>query len=193
MGRLLAIVLFLLAGYGLVNAIDPGAAVRIEGRNVIVRTDDFEARFARLAPFSDSYMVFGGLNDQPKNSLTHATVATLAMRHAEAIHQRYPDFHRCSSPGAAQAKRWIEQMDFIGANRRTRKALVDVIDRHERSLRSGGDRVCLRVSGAELALESLKLRADGSDVTQQFQPAFRRSHFYLAEDVAIPDCQIALR
>jgi len=192
-GRLLTIVLFLAAGYWLVNVIDPSSAVRVDGRQVTVRTDDFEARFARLGPISDSYMIFGGTNKQPKNSVMHASVTTLAMRHAELIHQSYPDFHKCSSPGAAQAKRWIDQMNFIGANRSARKGLIEVVDLHDRSLRSGGERVCLKVSGSELALESLHLRADGSDVTRQFEPAFGRMKFYLAEEVELPDCRSYLR
>jgi hypothetical protein len=192
-GRLLAIVLFLAAGFWLVNVIDPNSAVRVDGRQVTVQTDDFEARFARLGPISESYMIFGGTNDQPKNSVMHASVATLAMRHAELIHQSYPDFQKCSSPGAAQAKRWIDQMNFIGANRSARKGLIEAIDLHDRSLRSGGERVCLKVSGSELTLESLHLRADGSDATRQVGPAFGRMKFYLAEEVELPDCRSYLR
>jgi hypothetical protein len=170
-----------------------GGGVRLENGYVIVATKDLEARFSRGAPVSTSYMVFGGLNDRHPNALQDAHLATLEMRHAQLIHATYPDFHRCSSPGAAQAKRYVEDFSVIGAGGSEARALRRVVDLHGERVASGGERTCVSLEGAELQLESVVLRADGRDVTQEVAGAFQSTRFVLADQVKIPDCQSLLR
>jgi hypothetical protein len=138
-------------------------------------------------------MVFGGTNDPHRNGLTHALVAGLPMPQARAIHASYPDFHRCASQGASQAKRLVEEMSLIATTRAARDALIEVVDLHDERVRSGGDRTCLTVSGAQLMLDSIHLRQDGRDITQDVSKHFSRTRFFLAEQVEIPDCVTLLR
>jgi hypothetical protein len=191
--NLVTFALLAAAGYLLVGRLSLGSAgITLDGQQVLVETSDFEVRFTRVGHLSGSYMVFGGNNERPTNSVTHAIMATLGMHHAKFIAESYPDFHRCASPGAAQAKRLIEDMSFIGATRNAQRALAKVVDLHTKRIRSGGDRTCVSVSGAELMLDSMHLKHDGRDVTRDFAGAFKHSRFYLAEDVEIPDCQTLL-
>ena len=191
------IVIFLLlmgATWWLVNRLEvTPQGVEVEVSQVVVRTGDFEMTFRKVGPLSGSFMVFGGNNDQHRNLATHAVVAGLPMQQARAIHSSWPDFHRCASPGAAQAKRYIEDLSLIASTRAARDTLVDVVDLHTERIRSGGDRTCLTVAGERLMLESVRLRQNGENLTQEVGRAFSRSHFYLAEQVEIPDCMTLLR
>jgi hypothetical protein len=194
MRNLVIIALVVAVGYALVNEVSLGsAAVRIDGSHVLVDTGELEVRFYRAGPISDSFMVFGGTAERHENSFTDATMATLAMRHAQLIHQRYPDFHRCKSPGAAQAQRLTETSNFVGANPAVRRALVKAVGLHDERVGQGGERTCVSVNGEQLTFDSVRAKRDGSDLTQQLAGAFAGGSFYLAESVEIPECQTLLR
>ena len=194
MRALVILALLVAVGYALVNEVSLGsAAVRIDGSHVVVDTGQLEVRFTRAGSLSDSFMVFGGNAERHANSFTDATLATLAMRHAQLIHQSYPDFHRCKSPGAAQAQRLTETSNFVGANRGARRALVKAVGLHDERVGQGGERTCVSVNGEQLRFDSVRAKQDGSDLTQQLGRAFAGASFYLAESVEIPDCQTLLR
>jgi hypothetical protein len=194
MGRLFALIAIVVAAYALIDRIDTTSnGLTLEGREVAVETADFVARFTRAGSASESYMIFGGSNEQPRNSLSHTTLAALAMRHAELIHQSYPDFDRCSSPGAAQAKRWIETLNLIATSRSVEKVLVETIDVHGERIRSDGTRTCVSLTAAPLYLESVRLKEDGRDLTQEVGRVFHEVDFYLAEQAELVDCKTLLR
>lgn len=194
MGRLLVFVLVMAAAYLFVNRLDSSApGLREDGRQVVLETAQLEARFSRVGDLSESFMLFGGSVDRATNSLTHATLSGLAMRHARLIHQSYPDFHRCKSPGAAQAQRLVETMSLIGATRSARNGLADAVDLYGERLRSGGEQTCLAISGQHLTLDSVHLKEDGRDLTREVVPAFRGTRFTLAESVELNDCESLLR
>jgi hypothetical protein len=194
MGRIFALVAIGVCVYWLIDTIHASnAGVTVEGREVRLETADFDVRFSRLGSFSEAYMVFGGNNEQPRNSLSHATLAALAMRHAELIHQTYPDFHRCNSPGAAQAKRWIETLNLVATTRAVERVLVDAVDVHAERVREGGERTCVSLAGAPLSLESVRMKRDGHDLTQDVGRAIRGADFYLAERAELVDCKTLLR
>ncbi len=172
---------------------EQGTGPRLDGRTVHLQTEDFEFRFARSGPVSDAYMIFGGNNDQLRNSTTHATVAALEIEHARLISQSYPDFHMCKSPGAANAQRLIETVSFIGAGRSARKAVRKAVDLHDERVRSGGERTCLKVSGARLSVDSVKLRQNGEDITDELRGALEGTRLVLAEKAQIADCEALLR
>lgn len=156
-------------------------------------TKDFEVRFARTAGLCDSFMIFGGNNDQHENSFTHAILSGLPISHAREISQSYPDFHMCKSPGAKRAQRLTETLSMIGANGRAKRALIDVVSEHGKRVSSGGERTCVRMSGSGLELDSVRLKANGDDVTRDIARLHSRSRFYLADEVRLVDCQSLLR
>lgn len=202
MGRVLVVLALLVTGWWLLNVarVDPGRGpgagrfqVRVEGREVIVTTDDLEARFRRAERLDEAFMVFGGNREQPRNSITHATLAGLGLAEARSIHRDHPDFHRCDSPGAARAKPWVETWSFVAADGSARTRLADAVDRHAEALREDGERTCVQVHGARLELESLRLAPEGRDVTGELAPAFARTRLALAEQVSLPECRALLR
>ncbi len=194
MGRFLILAAVVALAYGVTSVVvERGGRLRTEGRTVLLDTQDLEVRFSRQAPLSDSYMLFGGIASQVRNSFTHATLAALGIEEARLISDRYPDFHMCKSPGAANAKRLIQTLSFVGASSGTRKTLAKAVDVHMERVRSGGARTCLTISGAELALDSIRFRENAADITDQVRGKLDGTRLVLAESAKIVDCEPLLR
>ena len=70
-----------------------------------------------------------------------------------------------------------EQLNLVPSDSGILEELRAAFGDHEASLQNGGDRVCVRVEGAVLELESVRLRADGTDITSQ--SPFKRLDYYL--------------
>ena len=182
------------AGYLLVGEIVMGGGgPRIEGSLVIVETADLEATFIRMEPVDEVYMVFGGNAQHHSNLLTDAFVAGLPVRDARMISYDYPDFHLCKSPGAKLAQRQTQDLSFVAADRTAKKRLRQTIDLHAERLGADGERTCVAVRGARIALESVKHRDSGHDLTAEFRTHLAQSSFILAESVEIADCEPLLR
>ncbi len=191
MGRFLIFILALGGGYLLIDkvGVSPFGGPQVNGREVVVETKQLRVHFTKVGSFSDSFMVFGGHNQRMTNRVDDASMATLAMRHAELISLTYPDFHRCASPGAAQAQQLTETSNFIGASRAAKRALVKAVDLHGERVRSSGDRTCISVSGSQLVFDSLELKETGQDLTAEMGSPFEQGSYYLAERVELPSCE----
>ena len=188
MGRILLFISILLAAYWIFSKADANVFPRgSSGDDLIVTTDDLEARFHRTGSLSDSYMVFGGTAVRFQNSFTDVMLVTLDMSEARELQKSYPDFHRCGSPGDA-----VQTTYFVAANPAARDQLSGVLELHDMRQRSGGDRTCLSVRGDRLRLAAVKTRLDGTDITDNVQSAFEDPIVY-ATGVDVIDCQSALR
>ena len=201
MGRFVT-TFFLLLGIAIVSVngislswLGPGVGTRIEGRKVVRDADQVQASFSKGDSLDEAYMLFGGDAEQRRNSLSHATLAGLASHHARFIAERYPDFHRCSSPGAKPAQQFTEVMSFVAADRAARDTLGEALELFEKRVREGGDRTCIRVRGARLSLDSVQIDTGSGieDLSDEMLPKFAESNFVLAESVKIEDCQTLLR
>ncbi len=176
------------------SSLDPrSVGTTFEDRQVIRTSNQVEARFSRVGSIDETYMLFGGDARQRPNQLTHAHLAGLPMRYARQIASQYPDFHRCKSPGAAQAQRFLEPTNFVAADRSTRATLVHALDLFEDRLREGGDRTCIRIRGSELSMDSARAIEDDQDLSSQLIPAYSKSRIVLAEEASIEDCQALMR
>jgi hypothetical protein len=194
MARLVTLLLVIGAIYFAANRIDIfGSGPRIDGNRVTVETADLELHFQSRGSVANSYMVFGGTVVPGPNGLGDVAISTLPMDRARSISRSYPDFHRCKSPGAAQAKRFMESTTFFAADRSTRSALEQAIALHDERVRSGGERTCVSVNGVDLRTESIRVRQDGSDITQQFSRILDRSRLVLAKSADVVDCRTMLR
>ncbi len=198
MGRVLFFILLVGTGWFLLNvigvSIDPrGVGTKIEGREIVRDAGQLEASFRVAGSLHESYMLFGGDAKQRRNSITHATAAGLPIRNARAIASVYPDFHMCKSPGAKQAMQHTQTLSFIAADRSALNTLADAVELFEERLGSGGERTCISVSGASLALQSVRVEENGADITRDVAPALDQSRLVLAQSVQIQDCQSLLR
>lgn len=198
MGRVLFFVLLVGTGWFVLNvigiSIDPrGVGTRIEGRTVILDADQLEARYSVVGSLHESYMLFGGDVQQRRNSVTHATAAGLPILNARAISAVYPDFHMCKSPGAKQAMQHTKTLSFVAADRAALNTLVDAVGLFKERLQTGGERTCISVTGAPLALDSIVVVENGADITRDVAGAIDQTQLVLAQSVQIQDCQSLLR
>jgi hypothetical protein len=190
MGRLIAFVLVAAAGYILVTRVMLNPSdVRDDGDMVVVDADQLEGRFHPGGAFSGTFMVFGGLNQRLRNSVLDVYLAGLPIEDARLIHSSYPDFHRCSSPGADSAKRRVQDLSFVARHRGVARTLSRVVDLHEERIRSGGERACVSVSGQRLSLATVKLKEPPMDITAEVAPMFAKTDVYLADDAEIEDAR----
>jgi hypothetical protein len=134
-------------------------------------------------------MVFGGGRLDHPNAVANVSLAGLSLRHAKEIHSQYPDFHRCSSPGAARAKEKIVSLDIVPADGKTLGLLQSTLEDFDDSIQNGGDRVCVALSGTRLKLVSAEVREVGENVTD----TFRMTKFYLVDGASRVDCQEAMQ
>lgn len=194
MGRVIVLLLLVAAAWLVVNAIHFGASrPSVDGRRVIVATEDYEVRFSRGGSEEASYMVFGGIRGGAKNGFTDATLSTLTIAAARSIGRSFPDFYLCHSAGAAKAQQWIEAIHFVAASGSVRKTLNAALDLHEQRLGEGGERTCLTVRGSEMQLDSIRAKDGGADLTSRVSDALSRSRFVLAQAVELAECRALLR
>jgi hypothetical protein len=165
-----------------------GPDLTFKGDEVLLATGDLDVRFSRGKSFEETYMVFGGAEIEHENAVANVTMAGLSLRDAKPIYRRYPDFHRCTSPGANFAKERVVQLDMVPANGETQAQLSTSLAEFDDNIRSGGDRVCVRLSGSKLTLESAEIREAAQNVTD----TFRTSKFYLVDSADAVNCQEAL-
>jgi hypothetical protein len=193
MNRFVTMAVLIGAGYLMWNHLDlGGSTAEIDEHHVALETADFNVRFSRLDPFSDSYMIFGGSDDQPRNMMTHVTLSGLPVRHARSIARSHPDFYMCKSPGARQAQQLTETLNFVVTDSHTRKTLRTALDLFEDRLGSGGERTCVTVRGERLKIASVHLKQNGMDITSDVAPTMKRMPIYLANDAEIADCKTLL-
>lgn len=196
MGKLLLLLVLAAAGgWVYTNGIHltPGVDTRVEGRKVVLDSADVEVRYSQLGRVDETWMLFGGDATQRKNSPIHASLAGLPIVSARAIGARHSDFHLCRSPGADDAKRLTESLSFVAADGAALAGLQEAHALFEERLRSGGERTCVTVSGAQLLLDSVRLTHDDQDITGSFGPLLSRTKLVLAERVEVEDCQALLR
>ncbi len=193
MGKLVLFAAILAAIYFMVNHIGLlGSGLREDSQHVIVKTEDLEFRFEKGDSVVTSYMLFGGSLASDRNSFSDVGMATLDERSVRAYSGRYPDFFKCSSPAAAQAKQHVESMMFIASSDSARSALREAVSLHDERVRSDGERTCIAVRGIELQPGSIHRTEDGSDMTSQLGGALRRSKLVLARSASVVDCRTLL-
>jgi hypothetical protein len=162
-----------------------------EDDELIVDAGDFDVYFDLMEPISETYMVFGGQHMKHKNAIGSVTLAAISMTDAIPIYERYPDFHRCSSPGAARAKNAVNQMNLVAADSDVLDTLKTVLSEHNDSIRQGGDRVCVRLDGAVLEMTAAVVREADEDIMGKLPRQARSNDFYV-ESAEIVDAQSAL-
>ena len=162
-----------------------------EDGDLAVETADFDVYFELLDSFSETYMVFGGGQSRHRNSFSKISLSTISMEDARPIYEYYPDFHMCSSPGAALAKDAVGQMNIVPADSTVLKSLKEVLSAHEASIKEGGDRVCVQLEGKMLEMISVIVRKEEDDIIDEM-PKQTRENYFLVESAEIVDTQEAL-
>ena len=128
--------------------------ITIEGDSVTVDAGDYDVKFEALREYQKTYMLFGGSYSKDKSSINPITLFGLGIVDAKNIYARYPDFHRCESPGAALAQPKVKWLNLIPADKQALYELRKSLKDHEDNLGQDGDRVCVSLVGKTLRMKS---------------------------------------
>jgi hypothetical protein len=95
-------------------------------------------------------------------------IGGLKLEDARGISARYPDFLMCKSEGKFEAIELVEHLSFVPADRNTLSTLEKLIREHKRSVKEGGDRVWIRISGSKLTLHKAIFREKNENITHVY-------------------------
>ena len=128
--------------------------ITIEGDSVTVDAGDYDVKFEASREYQKTYMLFGGGYSKEKSSINPITLSGLGIVDAKKIYARYPDFHRCDSPGAALAQPRVKRLNLIPADKQALNELRKSLKEFEDNLGQDGDRVCVSLVGKTLLMKS---------------------------------------
>ncbi len=144
--------------------------ITIEGNSVAVDAGDYDVKFEGLREYQRTYMLFGGSYSKDNGSINPITLFGLGIVDAKNIYARYPDFHRCDSPGAALAQPKVKWLNLIPADKQVLNELRKSIKEFEDNLGQNGDRVCVSLVGKTLLMKSAKVPIMQMDKTGKLHP-----------------------
>ena len=164
-----AIVLVALVAWSVYDGNPFTENITIMGDAVSVDAGDYDVEFEALREYRTTYMLFGG--EYSRNaSMNPITLFGLGMNDARQIHARYPDFHRCKSPGAQLAQPKVKWLNLIPADKQVLDDLRASIEEFEDNLGSDGDRVCVSLTGKTLRLKSDRVPVMHKDSSGRLVP-----------------------
>lgn len=156
-----------------------GSAPAVTDEEVLVTAGQLDVRFSRIKPFSATYMLFGGAENNHGNAFSKITLFGLEQNKAKYIHDRFPDFYKCKSPGAPLAQKETCQLDIVPADSKVLKNLKKSLAEFNKSLENDGDRVCIRLKGEVLKLTSAVVREINEDITKELPPQVHKEYFFV--------------
>jgi hypothetical protein len=179
----------LLATLPLVSCGSSSSAPTVTSSEVHVSTSQMDVTFERDETFTETYMVFGGMASDRDDMISKATVVGLSMTDARPIFRKYPDFHTCKSKGALMAQRATLQMDIVPASPEVLEELKRTLTNHVDSIKQGGDRVCVKLTGEVLKFVSASVQ--DQDITAELPPQIKKD-YYLVKSAEIVETKAAL-
>jgi len=144
--------------------------ITVEGDSVTVDAGDYDVKFEASREYQKTYMLFGGGYSKDKSSINPITLFGLGIVDAKNIYARYPDFHRCDSPGAALAQPKVKWLNLIPADKQALNELRESIKKFEDNLSQDGDRVCVSLVGKTLLMKSAKVPIMQMDKNGKLHP-----------------------
>jgi hypothetical protein len=153
--------------------------MEVTDEEIIVAAGQLDVRFTRLSPFEGTYMLFGGAENNHGNAFTKITLFGLEQSKAKYIHARFPDFHKCKSPGAPLAQKETRDLDIVPADSKALKNLKKSLSAFNKSLNDGGKRVCVHLKGEVLKLKSVVVREVNQDITNELPPSVHKEYFFV--------------
>ena len=187
MKAIFILVVLVLVALGVYNYFikDPLKHITIENDAVTIDAEDYLAKFSVSREFRETYMLFGGEYFKDKKLINPIWLAGLGIVDAKDIYARYPDFHRCNSPGASLAKPKVENLNLIPASEEVLDELRESIEESEDNFAAKGDRVCVSLIGKTLDIESAIVPENNIDIKDHL-PA---QAFYLINSSQRVNCK----
>lgn len=160
----------------------------LKNNTITIRTDDLNAEFDITGEFNERYVLFGGGYFKGKNLINPITLAGLPLADAKNMYALYPDFYRCTSPGAQKAKDLVQELNLIPADKKVLEELKLSITEFEDNFANNGDRVCVSLIGKRLKTSAVRAVENGVDIKEKL-PLY---NFYFIESADRVNCKALL-
>lgn len=160
---------------------------------LIATIGDAKVDFTIGRPFEETFMLFGASGEGDDGS--DAWLSGIPLGIASSLLRRYPDFHRCDSPGAKEAQASVVDILIVTDKRDVRKLLRTIAVEFDKRIRNKGERLCAKLSGSAIVLNSLE---KGGEVltAEQFASMILagaiEQHRVFIERVEMMDCRNVL-
>jgi hypothetical protein len=165
-----------------VEVVGEGAAAQL-----VMHQDGGKAAYAVGEPYEETLMLFGADAGGTQN-FRHAWLSGLTTRMAAFLLRQYPQLAKCGAPGSKEAIAALKQLEVVGRAPAQREQLVAAVRLYEQRFKENGDRVCVRLGGHRLTLQSAEL--DGGIPFQMQKPPDWSS--VAANSVEVFDCATIL-
>ncbi len=191
MKAILKLAVIALGAFGLYNYFSNGSFenVTVTGDAVVVDAGNFISEFSISGEFQKTYMVFGGGYFKNKNLINPISLSGLNIADAKNIYAQFPDFHRCSSPGASLAIPKTKHLNIIPADNQVLDELRASIKEHERNFSKGKERICVSLTGKTLDTQSTEVPGKNSTEDMIIIHQIPRQPFYLITSSARVSCK----
>ena len=168
---------------------DPTEHITVASSSVTVDAGDFVAELSVTGEYKKTYMLFGGTYFKNKELISPIVLSGLRIADAKKIYARYPDFHMCSSPGAALAKPKVEGLSLIPGDKRAFNELLASLSKHEKNFASGDGRICVSLSGKTLSPDYTEIVGKNSTEEMRYLFQIPQGSYYLINSAQILDCK----
>lgn len=150
------IILALIAGAGYwYQNVYSAPKILVAGNTLEYRRGGKVASYDIQRAFSESYMVFGALGSA--DDLKQAWFAGIPIEKARNLSARFPDFVKCHSKGAAEAKASVVSLDLLTEDQLVRKDFEAAAKEFDRRMHEKENRLCLRLKGRLLNFDGLQV------------------------------------
>ena len=188
------LVLLLVAGHFAVRYVRRNPLYpQIDGNQVAVESQDWGVRFQRNGPFSGVYFLSDAKTTDWTREPVNARLRVIDREAAREYMQSYADFHRYRTESSSRLGNVAAPLALIAANRATYGDLQALLSSHEARQVSGGERLCIAVSGESLTLVSAKSLEDNHDVTTLAEHTNPDGPTVYANELRVDDCAEMLR
>jgi len=168
---------------------DPTEHITVASSSVTVDAGDFVAKLSVTGEYKKTYMIFGGSVFKDKHLISPIGLFGLRIAYAKRIYARYPDFHRCDSPGAALAQPKVEYLSLIPVDKRAFNELLDSLNKHQKNFANGDGRICVSLSGETLSPDYTEIVGKNSTEEMRYLFQIPQGSYYLINSAKILDCK----
>lgn len=148
----------------------PKVEVAADGSELKLQTQaGGTATFAIKEELEGTFLVWGAHEGCSDSRGSCGALTVLPIEVATRLARRYPDFHRCASPGAAEGKANTYDLQLLVPDSKTRTAIAGIATDHDRRIRESGNRLCVTLRGSYVDFVQVEL--GGSTLTAAQVPA----------------------
>ncbi|HKC49232.1 MAG TPA: hypothetical protein VKF60_00455, partial [Myxococcota bacterium] len=159
-----------------------------EGNQIAVESQDYRVRFERDGAVAGSYFISDAKSEDWTSKPVNARLRVFGLQTGSEYLRGYPDFHLYRSASSTRLENAAASLSLVAANREIYGTLRGLLDRHERRERSGGERLCVTLSGTALSIASAESLEDGRDVTARLAHENDGEPIVYADQLDVEDC-----